>query len=262
MSVKLFNKDNSHFYLTEFGYNYLTVNRNEPPRIRGEYLLHIIIKDTLHFSDFEVPEGKALLICKGIKHHFNVSPGYEHYWFGFDGSNVEEFFKDYGIFLNKNQIIEFHNFDYIKKLLELAYSNSENRKSGIAFSTLIAICSLIKTKKEKPHKAVPELAKEFIEQNYHRRLTLQEIASYFFISEKHLCRIFSNTYQCSPQEYLRNTRIKRAQYLLEADILNVKEIAFSVGYPDQLQFSAMFKKHVGISPSEYKSLTTKNINLN
>ena len=83
MSVKLFNKDNSYFYLTEFGYNYLIKHRNEPPRIRNDYLLHIVIKDTLHFSAFDVPEGKALLICKGQKHHFNVSPGYEHYWFGF-----------------------------------------------------------------------------------------------------------------------------------------------------------------------------------
>ena len=252
MSVKLFNKDNSYFYLTEFGYNYLIKHRNEPPRIRNDYLLHIVIKDTLHFSAFDVPEGKALLICKGQKHHFNVSPGYEHYWFGFDGTNVEDFFKNYGISLNKHQIIEFHNFDYIERLLYLAYSNSENRKSGIAFSALVAICSLIKTKKEKPHKAVPELVKEFIEQNYHRRLTIQEIANYFFVSEKHLCRIFSNAYHCSPQEYLRNTRMKKAKYLLEENILNIKEIAFSVGYPDQLQFSAMFKKHYGISPSKYR----------
>ena len=56
----------------------------------------------------------------------------------------------------------------------------------------------------------------------------------------------------SPQEYLMKRRIERALELLADPELAVTEIAQAVGYYDVLQFSRIFKKHMGISPSQYR----------
>ena len=57
----------------------------------------------------------------------------------------------------------------------------------------------------------------------------------------------------SPKQYLLNKRLTRAKELLKETNASVFEIANSVGYDDQLYFSRIFKKHIGISPTEYKN---------
>ena len=54
-----------------------------------------------------------------------------------------------------------------------------------------------------------------------------------------------------------NVRIKRAKELLYIEGLSVTDIANSVGYTDVLAFSKIFRKTVGISPSEYREKLTQ-----
>lgn len=56
----------------------------------------------------------------------------------------------------------------------------------------------------------------------------------------------------SIQEYLMQYRMKSAMKLMEDPALSIQYISFAVGYNDVFTFSKAFKKHVGISPSEYR----------
>ena len=49
-------------------------------------------------------------------------------------------------------------------------------------------------------------------------------------------------------------KIEKACELLHSTNQTVKEIAYQVGYENQLEFSKMFKKHTGKSPTEYRNL--------
>lgn len=57
---------------------------------------------------------------------------------------------------------------------------------------------------------------------------------------------------CSPQQYLIRCRMENAASMLLDQHMRPGEVARAVGYPDEFSFSRAFRKHYGISPSEYK----------
>ena len=56
----------------------------------------------------------------------------------------------------------------------------------------------------------------------------------------------------SPAQYILSLRIMNAQNLLERGVYNIREVAEVVGYENPLYFSRVFKKEVGMSPTEYR----------
>ena len=53
-------------------------------------------------------------------------------------------------------------------------------------------------------------------------------------------------------EYVTGLRVARAKELLQQETLSMKEICVSVGYGDPNYFSRIFKKHTGVTPTEYR----------
>lgn len=97
----------------------------------------------------------------------------------------------------------------------------------------------------------------FIENNYSRQLTLPEIAAQFGISESSLTKkikIFTNM---TFKDYLTKTRIEEAKSLLISSEKSITEIAYECGYNNSNFFGDVFKKAVGMSPSSYRKMLTK-----
>ena len=97
----------------------------------------------------------------------------------------------------------------------------------------------------------------FIENNYSRQLTLPEIAAQLGISESSLTKkikIFTNM---TFKEYLTKTRIEAAKSLLISSEKSITEIAYECGYNNSNFFGDVFKKAVGMSPSSYRKMLTK-----
>ena len=86
---------------------------------------------------------------------------------------------------------------------------------------------------------------------------MQYLADVIHISQKYLYKKFIKIYGVSPQQYLIDTRIHAAEKLLRTTNYKIKEIAASVGYTSQLDFSNIFKKKTGVSPKEYRMLNTQ-----
>lgn len=91
----------------------------------------------------------------------------------------------------------------------------------------------------------------YIEENYMHRLTLASISANVNLSSSYLCRVFKSEVGISITSYLNNLRIRKAATLIKEQALSLKEISAMVGIDDQLYFSRLFKKCMGISPSEY-----------
>jgi len=97
-----------------------------------------------------------------------------------------------------------------------------------------------------------ESAKTYIDKNYNTDISLSDIAGYVYISTSHFARAFKKCYDISPIQYLLGVRIEKAKELLEDTNLKVGDIASSVGFSAQQRFNDIFKKHLGLSPSEYR----------
>ncbi|MGI2297071.1 response regulator transcription factor [Paenibacillus sp. GXUN7292] len=93
----------------------------------------------------------------------------------------------------------------------------------------------------------------YIEERYKDKLTLETIANYVNFSENHLCRVFKEQVGTSLINYINHVRMGRAADLIMQGYTYMKEVASLVGISDQFYFSRLFKKHFGVSPTEYKA---------
>ena len=93
---------------------------------------------------------------------------------------------------------------------------------------------------------------EFLEKNYNKKLTLEDIADHVNLSREYLCRLFKSETETSLFDYLDSIRMRKASELLVSnkDLL-VKEVANAVGIANPLFFSKKFKSFFGVSPTQY-----------
>lgn len=97
-----------------------------------------------------------------------------------------------------------------------------------------------------------EEAITYIEQHYQDDISLSTVAEHMGLSEGHLSRIFKKETDYTFMTLLTNCRIHKAMDLLRDCRLKVYEVAEQVGYSDTAYFSGLFKKLVGVTPSEYQ----------
>ena len=100
-------------------------------------------------------------------------------------------------------------------------------------------------------------AKDYIDANYSKDLSLDDISRKFDISPYYFSKLFKNKTGVNFIDYLTNIRIERAKELLADSDASMKEICSEVGYSDPNYFSRIFKKVTGVTPTEYKEVTHK-----
>ncbi|MGE5678383.1 MAG: response regulator [Pseudomonadota bacterium] len=94
---------------------------------------------------------------------------------------------------------------------------------------------------------------DYVADHYNdRQMSVDTIAESLGISGGHLSRIFKKETDYTIMSYITQYRIHTAMNLLCDCRYKVYEVAELVGYRDITYFSSMFKKMVGVSPSEYQ----------
>jgi signal transduction histidine kinase/AraC-like DNA-binding protein/ABC-type sugar transport system substrate-binding protein len=95
----------------------------------------------------------------------------------------------------------------------------------------------------------------YLQDNYTRPISLNEIAQEVGISKNYLSEIFHQELGISPWEFLTRYRINQARQLLKTTNLNITEVAAQIGFDDPAHFSRIFRAHLGQSPKEYRNST-------
>ena len=83
-------------------------------------------------------------------------------------------------------------------------------------------------------------------------ITIDALAEQVFLSPSRLAHLFREQVGVSIVRWREDQRIMRAKLLLQTTPMPVAVIGQQVGYDDQLYFSRVFKKRVGMSPSDYR----------
>ncbi|HHY98339.1 MAG TPA: helix-turn-helix domain-containing protein [Firmicutes bacterium] len=102
------------------------------------------------------------------------------------------------------------------------------------------------------HEEIIRQTERFIEENLKERITLADVARVVGLCPTYFARVFGEKMGVSFHLYLTQRRMQRAADLLKDSSLSIGEIAYNVGYPDQNHFSQVFKKMIGMSPSNYR----------
>lgn len=104
-----------------------------------------------------------------------------------------------------------------------------------------------------PKKLSVAEVKEYLEQHYAEKITLDELSKQFFINKYYLTRVFKEQFGQSITAYLTSLRITHAKQLLRFSEKSVEEIGLECGLGQLHYFSRVFKEVEGVPPSIYRS---------
>ena len=108
------------------------------------------------------------------------------------------------------------------------------------------------TKKNEHENSLVQRAKEYINENYRKDLSLDELSRELDISPYYFSKLFKEETGSNFVEYLTGLRMDQAKVMLKDENLSMKEICAAIGYSDPNYFSRIFKKNVGLTPTEYR----------
>ena len=100
------------------------------------------------------------------------------------------------------------------------------------------------------------IARNYIDQNYERGISIADAASYVFLSQGYFTRAFRDEFGVSPMGYLMKKRLDRACELLSDDGIKVSGVASQSGFSSPQRFNAAFRKQMGMTPIEYRKKVT------
>ena len=93
---------------------------------------------------------------------------------------------------------------------------------------------------------------EYIEKHYMEDISLQDAASQLNYSDPYFCRFFKQNFDKNFIMYLTELRVEKAKVLLADMTINIRDIGQRVGFRDSGYFTKVFKRIVGMTPSEYR----------
>lgn len=99
----------------------------------------------------------------------------------------------------------------------------------------------------------------YLEAHYDEDISLQDMASRFYLSREYISRKFKQEYGVNLSDYLCRIRMEKAKLLLLNDKLRLHHIAGMVGYQDEKYFGKVFKKLEGVTPGEFRKRHTANL---
>ena len=132
------------------------------------------------------------------------------------------------------------------------------RRKMLGFAMLDTIASVSRWREQNPIVRDTQRLLDVlthIHQNSGKRIRVDDLARRAHLSVARFHAVFREGTGLAPQQYILRMRIRKAQELLIRTDLSVGEIAASVGQPDALFFSRIFKKKCGLSPRQYRAQT-------
>lgn len=112
----------------------------------------------------------------------------------------------------------------------------------------------LRSRKESEDARPIRLAKQFVQENYGKNITLEDVCSAVGFSSAYFSALFKKETGEGFSKYLTQVRIDRAKELLRETDMPVAEVCEAVGYSDRKHFTQTFHKMTGVNPAEFRRL--------
>ncbi len=233
--------------LMGFGRDVCSPDKFRTHLIPNANMIHFIEDGCGTYNGIKLKKGQGFICFKdALCDYFpDKKEPWTYSWINVTGPGAEALLKSVP---HKDGVFSFDIARNITLLKDIPAKNSptdELRCLGILFK-LFADISF----ENKLTDYIPE-AIRLMNNGISQGITVDEIAHKLNISRAYLRNIFYKRTGVSPQQYLMQLKMQRAEFLLKKPY-SITEVAMASGYNDVLQFSRMFSKYHGISPTGYR----------
>lgn len=275
----------SSLFITDIGY-YPMAEHHHRIRTEGinQYVLIYCIDGngwySLRGKTYQVASNQYFILPAGIPHEYGATEGerWTIYWVHFRGEHADIYAEgadkpqDVRVALNSNINNRNNIFEEILSTLhdgegieDLRYASSllhyylaslrylRQYRNTARYNTNNSNLSFSNNK----NKEVVDAAIHFMKENIERRITLQDILDYVGYSSTHFSTLFKKQAGDSPLAYFNRLKIEQACHMLQTTNLHINQICYKVGIEDNLYFSRLFSKMMGMSPSDYRERSGK-----
>ena len=226
---------------------------------REDYYLMYIVDGEL---SFELPSGVTVgsvgdyvIFPPAYAYKYSNTPGgVSYYYVHFTGSYVEELLASLGL---SGEVVLRHagiNKSARDALVSMfdTWLREDKYSAPLRGAYLeVALISLASVESETGRGRI-DASLSYINAFYTRDISVPELAAMDNLSVSRYNAVFREITGTSPTRYIAELRMNHACSLLNGTDIPIGVIGESVGYPDKHFFSKLFKKHVGVSPQEYR----------
>lgn len=259
----------SNLFLTDIGF-YPKAKHHYRKRALGS-AQHILIYCSDGAGWFEmdghiinVERGQFLYIPADTPHAYG---SHDHdpwsiYWIHFKGSQAAHIER---LLNNAHNKCHCHSISYSEERVKLFNRIYATLQTGYSPDNLtyINMClwhflssfcysDIFLLPQKQEYKDAIDIAIDYMRNNLHRPLQLQELAAHIHISVSYFSALFKKKTGYPPLEYFNHIKIQAACQYLQFTEMHIKEIAYKLGIDDPFYFSRLFANMMGIAPTEYR----------
>jgi AraC-like DNA-binding protein len=268
-------------YVTATGYQLVPPHGPYPPtghskshdwawrqgRVLQEYAVIYVTRGKGEFDSKEtgatpIEAGDAMLLFPGIWHRYRPAKeaGWEEYWVTFQGDYANRL-RERGFVTPGEAVVHVGLDDVVQHafttLLDRVRSEACGFRPLIPAGVLEIIAGILEKRACGPPaghvQAAIYQAKLAIEGSMGGLPNIQDLVDGSGLSQSYFFQIFKECTGLTPYQYRLQVQIGRAKELLHNSDLSVKQIGHMIDFPNIDQFSKMFKKRMGMTPSEYRN---------
>ena len=249
------------------GYEHCCPGHTYGPNIRENFVIHAVMggRGTLDYKGKKWPvrKGQMFILFPGEEatYYADREDPWYYCWIGFHGPSAPDIVRNIG-FTQDHPVLTMYNPSRMESIVrmmlrtgELTLDGQLRRYAGMLqiLSDMIENASSEAAGDNTPNViSYAEYAVHYIHNHFGEKLRIQDLAKHIGISRSYLVKLMKQETGLSPQEYLIETRMKRAADMLSRSNDSVRQVAAECGYDDALAFSKAFKNRYGVNPSEYR----------
>ena len=259
--------------LYQYGWEQCAPLHSFGPIVRNHYLFHYVLsgQGCLDSTDqngvshtYKLRAGQGFLILPGQVNTYwaDEDDPWKYTWLEFDGLRVAEYIDQAGLGMSQplyRPLTQDQGQALGDTMVYIAQNSNESALHLIGHLCLFmdGLIQSSATRRELHGGQLRDFyiqeAITFMEHNYSRELTVEELADVCKLNRSYFSKIFKESMGCPPQEFLIRLRLSKAADLMKGTGSAIGSIAAQCGYPNQLHFSRAFRKRYGHSPREWRA---------
>lgn len=157
----------------------------------------------------------------------------------------------YRILNMMHEELEAKSPDYYTKVIALLYE--------LLVDTQRLFKNITQPRNQAPTPSIIYNIKNYIDSHFMDDLTLEDLAKRTYLHKNYFLKQFKKYFKQSPMQYMMTVRLEHAKLLLTKTELSISEIALSLQFSNFSYFSEIFKKHFGVTPTDFRRQIKHNI---